>query len=67
MPNLNSEAKRATIVRRYHRLWECGVKEWKEIHEVHVLAIADGWAMVRESGKTPFVCDEMELTYPENA
>lgn len=56
---------KAFIERQHHVRWECGVRDWTERQEVRVMAIADGYAMVRGKNEIPFVVDEMELQYEE--
>ena len=38
-------------------------KDWQ--YEVRIMAIAEGWAMVRRKGKMPFVCWAGDLTRKE--
>lgn len=60
---MSTEFRKAFYTRRFHERSEFGVKCFKENVEVRVMAIADGYAMVRGKNEIPFVVDEMELQY----
>ena len=62
----NHHRKGKTFIERQHHIrWECGVRDWKERVEVRVMAIAEGYAMVRGKNEIPFVVDKMELCFED--